>query len=82
VWRQVMPAPIECSPVIADVDGDMRLEVLVADQRGWLHCYATGRIGPVEWGLAAGDSHNTRNREHAYSFGQTPCGAQLRWKPR
>jgi hypothetical protein len=82
VWRQVMPAPIECSPVIADVDGDMRLEVLVADQRGWLHCYATGRIGPVEWGLAAGDSHNTRNREHAYSFGQTPCWAQLRWKPR
>jgi hypothetical protein len=63
------------------VDGDGRLELLVADQAGWLCCFATERIGPVEWGLLGGDSHNTRNRQHAYSFGQVPAGAQWNWKP-
>jgi len=53
--------------------------VLVADQSGILHCYGTERIGPVEWGLAGGDSHNTRNSENAYRFGQTPSGRQWHW---
>jgi outer membrane protein assembly factor BamB len=79
--RLRLPAPIECSPVVADVNGDGRLELLVADQSGILHCYATDRMGPVEWGLAAGDSHNTRNAENAYRFGQTPSGMQWRWNP-
>jgi outer membrane protein assembly factor BamB len=79
--RLRLPAPIECSPVVADVNGDSRLELLVADQSGILHCYATDRIGPVEWGLAAGDSHNTRNAENAYRFGQTPSSMQWRWTP-
>lgn len=79
-WRTVA-APIECSPVVADVDGDQRLEVLVADQAGWLHCYATEQVGPVEWGLYGGDSHNTRNAENAFRYGQTPVGVQWHWKP-
>ena len=79
--RQVMPAPIECSPVVADVDGDNRLEILVADRAGRLHCFATNCIGPVEWALFGGDSHNTRNKKNAYSFGQSPVGTQWRWKP-
>ena len=81
LFRQVMPAPIECSPVVADVNGDNRLEVLVADRAGRLHCFATDRIGPVEWGLFGGDSHNTRNQKNAYSFGQAPLGTQWRWRP-
>ncbi|MFH1748035.1 MAG: PQQ-binding-like beta-propeller repeat protein [Planctomycetota bacterium] len=79
--RMTFEAPIECAPVIADVDGDNLLELLVADQAGWLHCFATRQIGPVEWGLFGGDSHNTRNAENAYRYGQVPAGVQWRWKP-
>ncbi len=81
VARLVYPAPAECSPVIADVDGDNRLEVLVADQAGMLHCYGTGKYGPVKWGLANGDSHNTRNAANAFSFGQAPFKYQRQWEP-
>lgn len=79
--RTVVDAPIECSPVVADVDGDGRLEVLVADQSGRLHCYATDGYGPVEWGLHAGDSHNTRNAVNAYDYGQRLYGYQWQWRP-
>lgn len=80
--RLVLPAPIECSPVVADVDGDSRLEVLVADQSGRLHCLRTGGYGPVEWGTLGGDSHNTRNAANAYAYGQVPFGYQSRWRPK
>jgi outer membrane protein assembly factor BamB len=79
--RREFDAPIECSPVVADVDGDNRLEILVADQDGWLHCLATNGFGPVEWGLFGGDSHNTRNAENAYAYGQLTCGNQAAWTP-
>lgn len=79
--RTVVDAPIECSPVVADVDGDGRLEVLVADQSGRLHCYATDGYGPVEWGLYGGDSHNTRNAVNAYDYGQRLYGYQWQWRP-
>ncbi|MCK4342892.1 MAG: PQQ-like beta-propeller repeat protein [Phycisphaerae bacterium] len=78
--RQVLESPVECSPVIADVDGDEHLEVLVADQSGRLHCFGTGRRGPVKWGLFGGDSHNTRNADNAFSYGQVPFGYQWRWR--
>ncbi len=81
LYRARLDAPIECSPVVADVDGDNRLDVLVADQAGWLHCYSTGRAGPVRWGLAAGDARNTRNPANAFSFGQTPFHMQRQWRP-
>lgn len=80
--RHVLPAPIECSPVVADVDGDNLLEILVADQAGRLHCFATGGYGPVVWGLHAGDSHNTRAADHAYAWGQVPFGYQRQWRPK
>ncbi len=79
LWRTALPAAIECSPVVADVDADHRLEVLVADQAGVLHCFGTGRYGPVLWGLAAGDSHNSRNAASAFSFGQAPARYQWQW---
>jgi hypothetical protein len=81
LYRLPLDAPIDCSPVVADVDGDNLLEVLVADQAGWLHCFKTDRFGPVKWGLFGGDSRNTRNAANAYAFGQTPFGHQWRWKP-
>lgn len=72
---------LECSPVVADVDGDGGLEVLVADQSGLLHCFGTGRFGRVLWGLAGGDSHNTNNAANAFAWGQVPNGYQWRWRP-
>lgn len=81
VARVGLPAAAECPPVVADVDGDSRLEVLVADQSGLLHCFATRGFGPVEWGVANGDSHNTRHATNAYAFGQAPFGYQRAWRP-
>lgn len=79
--RVALDAAIECSPVVADVNGDNRLEVLVADQSGRLHCFGTDGYGPVEWGLFGGDSHNTRNATNAYAYGQAFFGRQWQWKP-
>jgi hypothetical protein len=78
--RVELDAPVECSPVVADVNGDGRLEILLADQTGRLHCYSTPGYGPVEWGLFGGDSHNTRNAANAYSFGQVLFGRQWQWQ--
>ncbi len=72
---------VEAAPVVFDVDGDGRLDVLVADQAGLLHCFATDGRGPVEWGLGGGDIRNARNARSAYSYGQTPVGYQWKWKP-
>ncbi len=79
--RMPIEAPVECSPTVADVDGDGRLEVLVADQAGWLRCFTTEGYGPVEWGLYGGDSHNTRNAANAYAYGQRLFGYQRAWQP-
>lgn len=74
-------SPLECSPLVADVNGDGKLDVLVADRRGTLHCFATRGIGPVEWGGYGGDKFGTRHALAAYAFGQIPTGHQWRWKP-
>lgn len=79
--QQRFEAGLECPPVVADVNGDGLLEVLVADRAGMLHCLATRRSGPVEWGLAGGDIRNTRNARNAYSFSQLPCGMKWEWGP-
>jgi hypothetical protein len=73
-------APLECGPVIADVDGDDQLDLLVAEQDGRLHCYDTGVSGAVYWGVPGGDRFNRREAESAYSFGQVPHGFQWAWK--
>lgn len=79
--HEALPAAVESSPLVADVDGDGLLEVLVADRSGLLHCFAAERLGPVEWGSLGGDIRNTRNSTHAYSFGQAPYGYQWSWQP-
>jgi hypothetical protein len=77
-----LPAAVEAAPVVADVNGDGRLELLVADQAGVLHSYAVGRFGRVEWGVAGGDSHNTNNATNAFSWGQVSADRQWNWRPR
>ncbi len=79
--RETFSAAIECAPVVADIDGDSRLEILVIDQAGYLHAIQTHSVGPVVWGLIGGDTHNSRNPAHAYSFGQAPFGYQAAWRP-
>ena len=65
-----LDAGVEAPPVVADVNGTGRLEILVADRAGKLHCYAIPGYGRVEWGVAGGDSRNTRNAENAFKWGQ------------
>lgn len=74
-------APADSAPLIADVDGDGKLELLWADRRGLLYCFGTGHAGPVEWGSVGGDARNTCNSDNAFSFGQMPTGYQWGWKP-
>lgn len=74
-------ASIESAPLVADVNGDGLLEVLVADRAGMLHCFETRRVGPVEWGLPGGDIRNSRNASQAFSYSQTPFGYQAKWRP-
>lgn len=81
LYRLPIGAAVECSPVVADVDGDDKLELLIADQSGMLHCFKTRSSGPVEWGVYGGDAHNTQNAENAYSWGQAPWGFQRGWRP-
>jgi hypothetical protein len=81
LFRMSIPASIEATPTLADVDGDNRLELLIADQSGQLHCFSTNSAGPVEWGSLGGDPHNTRSSRNAYSFGQRPSGLQWKWRP-
>ncbi|MCH7871111.1 MAG: PQQ-binding-like beta-propeller repeat protein [Planctomycetes bacterium] len=80
IYRLPIGAPVGCSPVVADVDGDDKLELLIADQSGLLHCFKTNSSGPVEWGVYGGDAQNTQNAENAYSWGQVPYGFQKRWR--
>ncbi len=78
--RLPLPNAPECPPAIADITGDGRIEILIADTAGVLRCYAA-RGSKVEWGVAAGDAHNTRNTRNAYSWGQVPYRYQWRWRP-
>lgn len=75
-----LPAASECSPLVIDLDGDHRSELLIADQSGMLRCYETFSGGAIEWGSLGGDPHNTRNAEAAYSYGQTVFGRQWSWR--
>lgn len=76
-----LASPADAAPLVCDVDGDQKLEIIIADRVGLLHCYSTDGVGPVYWGMYLGDPHNTSNANNAYSFGQTPFGYQSRWKP-
>jgi hypothetical protein len=80
--RHELDAAATCGPVVGDVDGDGKLEVLIADAAGYLHCLSTDSAGPVEWGLSGGDIRNTRSAVNAYSYGQMPSKLQWSWRPR
>lgn len=81
-WQR-FPAAIEAGPVVADVAGSDQVEILVADQAGWLHCYSVsgGQRRDVYWSCPGGDSHNTGNPDEAYAFGQSARGYQGAWRP-
>lgn len=81
LWSLSLKAAVETTPLIADVDGDQKLELLVIDQSGTMTCFKTRSTGPVEWGSFGGDPHNTRDEQNAYSFGQRPFGMQWQWRP-
>jgi len=59
-----LPAGGEATPLIADVDGDGMLEILIATYDGYLRCYATGSEGEVVWGNFRGGLMNKGVREY------------------
>lgn len=81
-WQR-FPAAIEAGAVVADVAGGDQVEILVADQAGWLHCYALSgaQRRDVYWSCPGGDSHNTGNPDEAYGYGQSARGYQGAWRP-
>jgi outer membrane protein assembly factor BamB len=79
--RYSIDAAVYASPVVADVDGDGHLDVLVADRTGLLHRYTTDKFGVVHWGLAGGDPRGAHNAADAFTFSQTPKGYQAKWRP-
>ncbi|MDX1902516.1 MAG: hypothetical protein SFU27_00030 [Thermonemataceae bacterium] len=41
--RYKMPSGSECTPLVADIDGDKKLELLIASYDGYLYCYQLPR---------------------------------------
>ena len=80
--RLNLAADVLAAPVVADVDGDGKVDLLIADSAGVLHCLATRQAGPISWGLFGGDIRNTRSARNAYEYSQTPSGYQWRWRPK
>lgn len=57
--RFSMPAGAEATPLVADVDGDGKHEILIAMKDGFLRCYETPSEGRIEWGQFRGNNYNT-----------------------
>ena len=49
----------EATPLVADVDGDSFLELLIASTDQYLYCYDLQSKGPVEWGQFRANPYNT-----------------------
>ncbi|MFH1465262.1 MAG: PQQ-binding-like beta-propeller repeat protein [Pseudomonadota bacterium] len=58
VWAVAIGAPIECTPTLADIDGDGLTEVLVAANDGFLRAYETPGRAPAALGYHRGDVYN------------------------
>ncbi|MDD5529154.1 MAG: PQQ-binding-like beta-propeller repeat protein [bacterium] len=62
VWNYVFPADatIGCNPVLADVEGDGKLEVIDANHTGWIACLE-GEDKTVKWtfNVVSKDIHTT-----------------------
>jgi hypothetical protein len=54
-----LPAGVECTPLVKDIDKDGYLEILVADIKGNLTCYTTKSKGTVFYGQFRGNNLNT-----------------------
>lgn len=80
--RLNLAADVLAAPVVADVDGDGKVDLLIADSAGVLHCLATRQAGPISWGQFGGDIRNTRSARNAYEYSQIPSGYQWRWRPK
>lgn len=57
--RYKIASGAEASCFIRDIDGDGKLELLIADLNGYLYCYDTKSKGEVFWGSYRGNSLNT-----------------------
>ncbi|MBI5862948.1 MAG: PQQ-binding-like beta-propeller repeat protein [Planctomycetes bacterium] len=79
--RWSLEESVGAGPVVVDLEGDGPLEVLIADRTGKLHCYNTGKFGPIHWGLAGGDPRNSHSSLDAFTYSQTPNGYQWNWRP-
>jgi outer membrane protein assembly factor BamB len=59
IARYKLPAGAEASPLIADVDGDGLLELLIALKDQMLYCYELKSSGPVYWPSFRANPYNT-----------------------
>ena len=58
VWVLELGAPVECTPTLADIDGDGLLELLVASNDGVLRAYDTRGKAPALLGYHRGSTWN------------------------
>ena len=58
VWTVQVGAPIECTPTLADIDGDGLIEILVASNDGYLRAYDTRGKAPALLGYHRGSTWN------------------------
>lgn len=59
-----LPASVEATPLIADIDGDAKNELLIAAADGYLYCYETQGGGAIHWGQFRGNNRNTGTFGH------------------
>ncbi len=53
-----LPAGVEASPLIKDIDHDGKSEILIACLDGWLYCFETDCKENILWGQFRGDNKN------------------------
>lgn len=58
-WTVDLDAPVECTPTLADLDGDARQDVLVAGTDGYLRAYETSGFPPASVAYFRSTPQNT-----------------------
>ncbi|MCA9695406.1 MAG: PQQ-binding-like beta-propeller repeat protein, partial [Myxococcales bacterium] len=59
VWKHDIGGPVECTPTLADLDGDGRTDLLVAANDGDIEALITPGAAPPTIGYHRGDAKNT-----------------------